>query len=80
MAAGDVADGIGHGDDHQTERGSRQEIGRIGFRRTAERSGGAACHKDEDEGSDEFCEIFFDCLHKNASFYFMMVQAIKFIR
>ena len=67
MAAGDVADGIRHGNDDQTEGGGRQEIGGVGFRGAAERGSGAAGDEDQHKRADAFRNILFQSLHKSSS-------------
>ena len=60
VAAGNVADGIGHGDDRQAERQRRAQIGGVDLRAVAaQHDGRAAAEKHEHERADKFSEILF---------------------
>ena len=61
VAAGDVADGIGHGDDDQAEGAGDSQITALHV--AADGDGGAAGHQDQDEGTDEFRDILSQIFH-----------------
>ena len=63
VAAGDVADGIRHGDNHQTERQRRHQIGSVRFGCAARHGGDAAGEQDQNEGADKFGGILFHVAH-----------------
>ena len=61
VAAGNVADGVGHRYDHKAEGQSRERV--AAPVRAAGDDRHAAGHQHEDKGTDEFRQILFECVH-----------------
>ena len=59
VAAGDVADGVRHRDDDQTERQSGQHVCRVRLIGAAQYGRGAAGEEYQHEGADELSDEFF---------------------
>ena len=59
VAAGDVADAVGRGDDRQAEGQRREDVAAARRRIAADEHRGAAAEHDQCAGSDEFSQIFF---------------------
>ena len=59
VAAGDVADGVSHGDDGQAEGQGGEDVAAAGGCVTAHQHGGTAPEHDQCAGADRFCDKFF---------------------
>ena len=69
VAAGHVADAVGHADDDQTEGEGGQDVAAAGRCVTADKHGGAAAQNDEHGGADAFRKVLFD-VHTVSSLFF----------
>ena len=65
MAAGNIADGISHGHDYQTESQSSQQIAGTGSSVAAHHGSSAAGEQHQHESANEFSHILFDSSHCN---------------
>ena len=61
MATGNTADGIGHGDNGETEGECRSYYARRGS--ATDKYGGSAADQCQDQGSDKFCKILSHILN-----------------
>ena len=69
MAAGDIADGISHRDEAETEREGGQDVSRVGVGAcNSGGDGGAAADENERCRADELGKVFFGVCHKYTSF------------
>ena len=63
VAARDVADAVGHGDDGQAERQCREQVATATRGVAANEHGGTAAHEGEHERTDKLCDVL---LHKGS--------------